>query len=143
MADLGVAMALGRPRGGRIRQVSDPVESLPVVRIRGLAAGGAGVADLPDGRVVFVPRTAPGDRVVVTLVLDRPRYLKGELQRVVEPGPHRVTPSCAHYDADQCGGCQLQHLDESAQQAAKRTIVGAALPRLAGLDVADEPGTVE
>ena len=32
------------------------------VTVRGIAAGGSGVADLPDGRVVFVPRTAPGDR---------------------------------------------------------------------------------
>ncbi|MEE8361191.1 MAG: TRAM domain-containing protein [Gemmatimonadales bacterium] len=118
--------------------MTDP-QAETAVTIERIAAGGDGVGRWPDGRVVFVPRTAPGDRVVVTLVLDRPRYLKGELQRVVEPGPHRVTPSCAHYDDDQCGGCQLQHLDESAQQAAKRTIVGDALRRLAGLDVADPP----
>ena len=110
-----------------------------VVTIERIAAGGDGVGRWPDGRVVFVPRTAPGDRVAVSLVLDRPRYLKGELRRVVEPGPHRVTPSCAHYDDDQCGGCQLQHLDESAQNAAKRTIVGDALRRLAGLEVDDPP----
>ena len=110
-----------------------------VVTIERIAAGGDGVGRWPDGRVVFVPRTAPGDRVAVTLVLDRPRYLKGELRRVVEPGPHRVTPSCAHYDDDQCGGCQLQHLNESAQNAAKRTIVGDALRRLAGLEVDDPP----
>ena len=110
-----------------------------VVTIERIAAGGDGVGRWPDGRVVFVPRTAPGDRVAVSLVLDRPRYLKGELRRVVEPGPHRVTPSCAHYDDDQCGGCQLQHLNESAQNAAKRTIVGDALRRLAGLEVDDPP----
>ncbi len=110
-----------------------------VVTIERIAAGGDGVGRWPDGRVVFVPRTAPGDRVAVSLVADRPRYLKGEPLRLVEPGPHRVTPSCAHYDDDQCGGCQLQHLNESAQQAAKRIIVGDALRRLAGLDVDDPP----
>lgn len=118
--------------------MTDP-QAQTVVTIERIAAGGDGVGRWPDGRVVFVPRTAPGDRVAVSLVLDRPRYLKGELRRMVEPGPHRVTPSCAHYDDDQCGGCQLQHLDESAQQAAKRTIVGDALRRLAGLDLDDPP----
>ena len=38
------------------------------VKGRGIAAGGSGVADLPDGRVVFVPRTAPGDRVSIKTV---------------------------------------------------------------------------
>lgn len=118
--------------------MTDPLAET-VVSIERIAAGGDGVGHWPDGRVVFVPRTAPGDRVAVSLVLDKPRYLKGELRRIVEPSPLRVSPSCAHYDADQCGGCQLQHLDQSAQQAAKRTIVGDALRRLAGLEVDDPP----
>ena len=36
------------------------------VNVRAIAAGGAGVADLPDGRVVFVPLTVPGDQVRLT-----------------------------------------------------------------------------
>ena len=42
-------------------RVGDVVE----VKVRAVAAGGAGVADLPDGRVVFVQRTAPGDRATL------------------------------------------------------------------------------
>jgi len=118
--------------------VTDP-QAETVVSIERIAAGGDGVGQWPDGRVVFVPRTAPGDRVAVSLVLDKPRYLKGELRRIVEPSPLRVSPSCAHYDHDQCGGCQLQHLDQSGQLAAKRTIVGDALRRLAGFEVDDPP----
>ncbi|HET6303247.1 MAG TPA: TRAM domain-containing protein, partial [Myxococcota bacterium] len=38
------------------------------LRIDSLAAGGDGVARAPDGRAVFVPGTAPGDRVRVRLV---------------------------------------------------------------------------
>jgi 23S rRNA (uracil1939-C5)-methyltransferase len=38
---------------------------------------------------------------------------------------------------DACGGCQLQHLTIEAQRAAKRSIVGDALRRLAKLDLPD------
>ena len=30
----------------------------------------------------------------------------------IEPGPHHVTPPCRHFG--QCGGCQLQQLDEES-----------------------------
>jgi 23S rRNA (uracil1939-C5)-methyltransferase len=35
----------------------------------------------------------------------------------LQPGPHRATPPCRHFalrQAQGCGGCQLQHLDEQA-----------------------------
>ena len=63
----------------------------PVVRI---AAKGDGVTE--DGR--HVAFAAPGDMV--------------SADGTVSPGPHHAPPSCRHYP--QCGGCQLQHLDEAA-----------------------------
>lgn len=107
------------------------------LRILRLAAGGDGVGKLPDGRAVFVPRTAPGD--VVTLRELRPsrRFARARLDRLLEPGPDRVTPRCPHYTDDECGGCQLQHLGYPAQLAARRGFAGDALRRLARLDVAD------
>jgi 23S rRNA (uracil1939-C5)-methyltransferase len=109
-----------------------------VVTITGIAAGGDGVGRLADGRVVFVPRTAPGDRVRLR---DAPvrhrRYARGEIAALEAPAAVRVAPACPHYDRDRCGGCQLQHLTYSAQLAAKRAIVGDALRRIGRLDVPD------
>jgi len=62
-----------------------------VIRI---AARGEGVTDA--GR--FVPLSAPGDTVTES----------GELI----PGPHHQVPPCRHFP--ECGGCQLQQLDDSA-----------------------------
>lgn len=107
------------------------------VRIRAVAAGGDGVGTLEDGRTVFVPRTAPGDTVECTVVDSRPRYARGALVAVLEAGPDRTAAECPHYDADQCGGCQLQHLAYEAQLAAKRRIVGDALRRIGRLTTAD------
>lgn len=65
-----------------------------IVRV---AARGDGVT--ADGR--HVPLAAPGDIVLPD----------GSL----EPGPHRAVPPCRHFP--ECGGCQLQHLDDAALAA--------------------------
>jgi 23S rRNA (uracil1939-C5)-methyltransferase len=67
---------------------------MPVEEIVRLAARGDGVT--ASGR--FVPLTAPGDLVAAD----------GE----ATPGPHRRIPPCRHFP--ECGGCQLQHVDDAA-----------------------------
>jgi 23S rRNA (uracil1939-C5)-methyltransferase len=99
--------------------------------IRAIGTGGEGVGSLPDGRACFVHRTAPGDRVAVRLLQDRPRWARGHLQEVLEPGPDRRTPPCELYD--RCGGCTLQHLSYPAQLAAKESIVTETLRRVGGI----------
>lgn len=111
------------------------------VRVLGIAAGGDGVARLPDGRTAFVPRAGPGDLVDIRLVHEARRFVRAELVRVVEPGPHRIEAPCPHYVRDACGGCQLQHLAPGAQLTAKQSIVGETLRRVGKLDLPD-PGIV-
>lgn len=111
--------------------------ALSVVTIERIAAGGDGVGRLPDGMVVFVPRTAPGDVVAVEGVERRRRFARGLVARLLEAGPGRVAPACRHYTQDRCGGCRLQHLDGHAQLAVKRAIAGEALRRIGGRDVTD------
>lgn len=103
------------------------------VRITGIAAGGAGVGRQSDGRVVFVHRTAPGDEAEVRVVESKRRWARGELVRLREAGPGRREAPCPHYD--RCGGCTLEHLEYSAQLAAKSRIVADALRRIGGLEL--------
>jgi 23S rRNA (uracil1939-C5)-methyltransferase len=105
----------------------DPVE----LRIDALSAGGDGVGRLADGRVVFVPLTAPGDRVRARLASLRPRFARAELEEVLEPGPSRVAPRCPVFGV--CGGCAWQHVAYEAQCEAKRAIVEDALRRIGRL----------
>jgi 23S rRNA (uracil1939-C5)-methyltransferase len=100
------------------------------LRIDALAFGGDAVGRDEGGRVVFVPGGAPGDLVEVRLVEEKKRFARGEIVRVVEPGPSRVTPPCPL--ADRCGGCPWMHVSTEAQLAAKQEIVRHALR---GLDV--------
>jgi 23S rRNA (uracil1939-C5)-methyltransferase len=107
------------------------------LRVDSIAAGGDGIGRL-DGLAVFVPRTAPGELVEVSL-RQRGRMARGRLLRVLEPSPDRVAPTCRHYEDDRCGGCQLQHLSSDAQQRAKQRIVSDAFLRIAKRQVELDP----
>jgi len=108
--------------------------------IDALAAGGDGVGRDDDGRVTFVPATAPGDRARVQLGRVTSSYAHAELVEVIAPGPSRVAPVCPQV-ARGCGGCAWQHVARGAQLAAKQGFVERGLRALAGLRVhpVDDP----
>jgi 23S rRNA (uracil1939-C5)-methyltransferase len=107
------------------------------LRVESLAAGGDGVAR-HHGLAVFVPRTAPGD-VVDAEVRVHGRLGRARVLRVVEASQARVTPRCQHYEADDCGGCQVQHVAYPGQLEAKRRVIQDALARIARRDVEVPP----
>ena len=106
----------------------------PTVQIRALSSDGAGVGKLADGRVIFVPRTAPGDTVRVRVTHGKPRWARGKLRELLVPSPYRVAPACPYYE--ECGGCTLQHVAYPQQLHWKGDTVREALRRIAGVDVA-------
>jgi 23S rRNA (uracil1939-C5)-methyltransferase len=119
----------GPDRGGRQGPRRPPA---PVtVRIDSIAAGGEGVGRLPDGRVTFVHRTAPGDMAEIVLTEKKDRWTRGQLLRVIEPSPERREAPCPFYA--RCGGCTLEHMTYEAQLRAKSRIVADALTRIGGV----------
>jgi 23S rRNA (uracil1939-C5)-methyltransferase len=99
------------------------------VTIADLNHNGEGVGRW-QGRVVFVPDTVPGERMLVRLIRVKPEYAQGKLHELLEPSPHRVRPSCIV--ADKCGGCQWQHVAYEQQLEAKRNLVFQDLERIGG-----------
>ena len=89
---------------------------MTAVRILRLAAGGDGVGRLEDGRAVFVPRTAPGDLVELTEVREHRRFARAR-PRPADRAVSRPesSPAARTTTDDECGGCQLQHLDDRAR----------------------------
>lgn len=82
---------------------------------------------MADGRVLFVPMTAPGDRVRAEVTESKARFARGRMVELLEPSPHRVDPQCEYFG--RCGGCSLQHLGSDAQRAVKRQLVHDHLVR--------------
>lgn len=99
------------------------------VTITDLNDTGEGVGRL-EGRVIFVPDTVTGDRVLVRLVRVKSNYANGKLHQLLEPSPHRIRPNCIV--ADKCGGCQWQHIDYHYQLEAKQNLVIQALEHIGG-----------
>jgi 23S rRNA (uracil1939-C5)-methyltransferase len=98
-----------------------------------LASDGRGIGRL-EGQVVFVAGGLPGDRVRARIVARSRRHLVAELLAVETASIDRRRPPCIL--ADHCGGCTLQPLEDTAQQAWKQKQVEENLRRIAGL----EPG---
>lgn len=113
--------------------------SVADVTIERIAAGGDGIAR-HEGVVIFVPRSAPGDRARVRFDV-RKRFARGTIETLLEASTERIAPPCAHYVGDKCGGCQLQHLTYEAQTDAKRGIVRDSLTRI-GKRAVDTPEIV-
>jgi len=115
---------------------TDKPQETPVleVTIEKLVTGGDGLAR-HEGQAVFVPLTAPGDRVRVAVKERRKGFVRATVEEILEPGPGRQEPPCPWYG--QCGGCDMQHLDPEHQRSAKADIVADCFKRLGKMDVSE------
>lgn len=104
--------------------------SLSEITIERLTLGGNGVGRI-DGKVCFVPFSAPGDRLKVRITREHRSFCEAELVDVCEPSLQRVEPSCPVFG--QCGGCDWQHISYQEQCAAKQQILAETLKRVARL----------
>lgn len=89
--------------------------------IEKLAIGGSGIAR-HDGLVVFVPLTAPGDKIIAKFTTVKKNFAEAEVVEILEASPHRTTPPCKYF-AQGCGGCNWQHLSENEQRRQKELLV--------------------
>lgn len=94
--------------------------------IEKMSIGSGGVART-DNLVVFVPRSAPGDQVLVEIVQLKDRFGRGRILEILSPGPQRIPPPCPYYD--RCGGCSWQHLAYPEQLRQKQSLVREQLER--------------
>jgi 23S rRNA (uracil1939-C5)-methyltransferase len=124
----------GPPPGARLAAL-DEVE----VTIEKLIAGGDGLGRF-EGVPLFVPRSAPGDRLRVKIVERRPDYGRAEIVALLEPGPGRREPPCPYFV--RCGGCDLQHLEDRLQVELKAAAVVETLERIGGLRLPAAPEVV-
>src|SRR5579859_3177310 len=112
--------------------------SVPIeVQLTDAAFGGEAIGHLPDGRVVFVPRTLPGEMALVHVQQDRRDFARAELATLERSAPGRVEPLCPYFSAG-CGGCSWQHAEYALQLQLKQQVVADQLRRLGHfVDAAD------
>jgi 23S rRNA (uracil1939-C5)-methyltransferase len=97
------------------------------LHITRLGAKGDGLGEGPNG-IVFVPRSIPGDVVLVNRVFDDPQLLAIET-----PSPYRVPPMCSYFG--ECGGCVVQEAALPTYLDWKRGLVLDAIKPLASTEI--------
>ncbi|QWU16935.1 23S rRNA (uracil1939-C5)-methyltransferase [Paenibacillus sophorae] len=103
-----------------------------VLDIIGMTHEGEGVGRV-EGYTLFVQGALPGEKVRAKVLKTKKQYGYAKLLELVEASASRIAPPCPIYD--QCGGCQLQHMDYAAQLKWKRQLVVDNLERIGKLDV--------
>jgi 23S rRNA (uracil1939-C5)-methyltransferase len=102
-------------------------EGLVELLVERLGAQGDGIAR-HEGEPIFLPFTAPGDRVRARLGARRGGGREGRTVEWLEAGKGRADPPCTHFGY--CGGCALQHLDLASYRAVKLGALCKALERV-------------
>ena len=109
------------PTPGELRpgQLVEAVIEKGVYRGRGLGR--------VDGRVVFVPRAHPGDRVRARVTEVHAGWAEGALVEVLAAAPARRASPCPY--VPRCGGCSYQDLGYEAQLRVKESVLRESLGR--------------
>lgn len=102
------------------------------IKITDITEEGHGVGHMPDGMALFVPGAYPGDVAEAELEKVKKRYASARLLKIKESSENRLLDFCP-YD-DQCGGCPLGRLRESAQHELGKRHVTDVLERIAGIE---------
>ncbi len=101
------------------------------VTIEELGGRGDGIFH-EKGKKYFVPYSVPGDVVDVKL-----NGAKGKIRHIHQKSNHRVDAICDHFT--KCGGCMLQHVEESYYKEWKEGLIRTALVNQGIEDAMIEP----
>ena len=71
---------------------------------------GRGIGYFND-KIIFIPKTVPGDVVNCEIVLEKKNYMEGKLIEIIKPSKLRKEAICPYFNT--CGGCQLMHISLS------------------------------
>lgn len=90
-----------------------------------------------DGGAVFVPCTAPGDKIKARIVKVLPRYSFGIIEELLSPSTARAEDGCAVFS--RCGSCSLRHIAYEQELKIKNGWVQENMRRIGKIDVTLPP----
>ncbi len=109
------------------RQIFENIEVIDA------GAKGKTVGKAPDGRVIFMTNTVPGDIVDIQTTKKRKSYFEGTAINFKSFSDKRTEPECIHFGV--CGGCKWQHMGYEHQLFYKQKEVENNLKRIGHLDL--------
>lgn len=129
---------LANQRAVKGETMTGPLQKNEIIElnITGMSHEGNGVGRYEDF-VLFVPMTAPGDRILCRVVKVNKNFGYGRVEQLLEESPLRVADSCPAFR--QCGGCSWRHIRYEEELRYKQQLVEQNLKKIAGLNVSLEP----
>ncbi|SNR68788.1 23S rRNA m(5)U-1939 methyltransferase [Maribacter sedimenticola] len=103
------------------------------VTVLDAAAKGKTIGKAPDGRVIFLTNTVPGDVVDVQTTKKRKAYFEGVATNFHTLSKKRVDPVCQHFGV--CGGCKWQDMGYEHQLFYKQKEVENNLKRIGHIEL--------
>ncbi|GAB7127411.1 23S rRNA (uracil(1939)-C(5))-methyltransferase RlmD [Silvimonas sp. JCM 19000] len=100
---------------------------MPQARIESLDHEGHGVAHV-EGKTIFIDGALPFETVSYTSYRRKPNFENAQATEIHSDSFMRVKPKCPHFGV--CGGCSLQHMEFTAQVAAKQRVLEDNLQRI-------------
>ncbi|ABM02383.1 23S rRNA m(5)U-1939 methyltransferase [Psychromonas ingrahamii 37] len=82
------------------------------IKVEKLDHRGRGLAYFQN-KPLFIDGALAGELLEVQIVESKKRYSKGKIKKIIKASELRITAACPHYQ--ECGGCDLQHLNQAAQ----------------------------
>ncbi len=110
-----------------ILQKNDIIET----EITSLGINGEGICHY-EGKTIFVKGALVGEKVRAKIILVKPTFNIAILEKIITPSKFRIQPPCPVFG--KCGGCDLQHIDYTAQLNYKRDLVRDTIKKIAKID---------
>lgn len=105
------------------------------IKIERINDSGEGIG-ISKGKVFFVPKTIPGDIVLVKDIKDYRKYATASIDKIIISSNNRIEARCPYFY--NCGGCQLMNLDYSKQLLYKKNKVINMFKKYVNLDIDPE-----
>ncbi|MBP0905542.1 23S rRNA (uracil(1939)-C(5))-methyltransferase RlmD [Mariniflexile gromovii] len=103
------------------------------VEVLDAGAKGKTIAKAPDGKVIFLSNTVPGDVVDVQTFKARKAYYEAKATVFHKLSDKRTTPVCEHFGV--CGGCKWQDMGYEHQLYYKQKEVTNNLTRIGHIEL--------
>ena len=73
-----------------------------------------------NGKVFFIENALPDEEVNFKIIKDKKKFAEGITTELIKKSPLRIKSLCPYFE--NCGGCVLQHLDNTEQLKFKEQI---------------------
>lgn len=124
---ISTSFAISKRAAHSVKSVAPKLGEIIELEIEKIVFGGQGLAR-HNQIVVFVPFSAPGDRLKVRVKKTERNFVTAEIVEILSPGPGRQDAPCKYFG--RCGGCNLQHISTSVQLQQKEAILRDNLEKI-------------